>query len=122
MTTFKPLPDFPKYALTSDGRILHNAGHGFRRTVVEKDKNGFRYVILTDGEIERKVFLFALKFPRGEGYENVLRMKREEEEKLKRLKEKARKVGRHHRSLKELRRSLQKYGRKATLTEPEEDG
>jgi hypothetical protein len=119
MTTFKPLPDFPKYRLTSDGRILHNAGRGFRESVVKKDKIGFRYVILIDGEIERKVFLLALKFPRGEGYENVLRMKREEQEKLRLIKDKARKVGRHHRSLKELRRSLQKYQRRATLTEPE---
>jgi hypothetical protein len=119
MTTFKPLPDFPKYALTSDGRILHNTGHGFRKAVVRKDKSGFRYVILSDGEIEKKMFLLALKFPRGEGYENVLRLKKKEERKLKRLKDEARKVGRHHRSLKELRRSLQKYERRVTVVDPE---
>ena len=76
MVTFKPLPDFPKYALTSNGRILHNTGHGLRKAVVRKDKSGFRYVILSNGEIEKKMFLLALKFPRGEGYENVLRLKK----------------------------------------------
>ena len=119
MVTFRSLPDFPKYALTSDCRILHNTGHGFRKAVVRKDKDGFRYVILSNGEIEKKMFLLALKFPRGEGYENVLRLKKKEERKLKRLKDEARKVGRHHRSLKELRRSLQKYERRVTVVDPE---
>ena len=119
MVTFRSLPDFPKYALTSNGRILHNTGHGFRKAVVRKDKSGFRYVILSDGEIEKKMFLLALKFPRGEGYENVMRLKKMEEGKLKRLKQKARKLGRHHRSLKELRKSLQKYARRVTVVDPE---
>ena len=118
MVTFRSLPDFPKYALTSNGRILHNTGHGFRKAVVRKDKSGFRYVILSNGEIEKKMFLLALKFPRGEGYENVMRLKKKEEVKLKKLKQKARKLGRHHRSLKELRRSLQKYARRVTVVDP----
>ena len=58
---------------------------------------------------QKKLYLFTLKFPRGEGYENVMRLKEEEGRKLKRLKQKARKLGRQHRSLKELRKSLQKY-------------
>ena len=59
---------------------------------------------------QKKLYLFTLKFPRGEGYENVMRLKEEEERKLKRLKQKARrKLGRHHRGLKELRKSLQRY-------------
>ena len=119
MVTFKVFPDFPKYCLTSDGRILHNTGHGFRKAVVRKDKTGFKYVLLSNGDIQKKVFLLALKFPRGEGYENVLRLKKKEEGKLKRLKQKARKLGRHHRSLKELRRSLQKYARRVTVVDPE---
>jgi hypothetical protein len=119
MVTFKPLPDFPKYALASDGRIKQNFGHGWKTTIVRKDKDGFRYVILSNGEIEKKMFLLALKFPRGEGYENVLRLKKKEEMKLKRLKDEARKVGRHHRSLKELRKSLQKYERRVTVVDPE---
>jgi MOSC domain-containing protein YiiM len=117
MVTFKPLPDFPKYALTSDCRILHNTGHGFRKAVVKKDKSGFRYVILSNGEIEKKMFLLALKFPRGEGYENVLHLKKKEEKKLKELREEDRRLGRHHRSLNELRRSMQKHW-KAIQIEP----
>jgi hypothetical protein len=119
MATFKPLPNFPKYALASDGRIMQNFGHGWKTTIVRKDKDGFRYVILSDGEIEKKMFLLALKFPRGDGYENVMRLKKMEEGKLKRLKQKARKLGRHHRSLKELRKSLQKYARRVTVVDPE---
>ena len=119
MVTFKVFPDFPKYCLTSNGRILHNTGHGFKKAVVRKDKTGFKYVLLSNGDIQKKVFLLALKFPRGEGYENVLRLKKREKKKLKKLRVKARKVGRHHRSLKELRRSLQKYERRATKVEPE---
>ena len=86
-------------------------GHGWKTTIVQKDKDGFKYVILSNGEIEKKVFLLALKFPRGEGYENVLRLKKKEEKKLKRLRDKARKVGRHHRSLKNYEDLLQKYER-----------
>ena len=117
MTTFKPLPGFPKYALTSDGRILHNAGHGFRESDVKKDNSGFKYVILIDGEIEKKVYFLALKFPRGEGYENVMRLKEREQRKLRKLKQKGRKLGRHHRSLKELRRSLQKFAATVSIVD-----
>ena len=97
-------------------RISVTAG---KQQLFRKDEDGFRYVILSDGDIEKKVFLLALKFPRGEGYENVLRLKKKEEGKLKRLKQKARKLGRHHRSLKELRISLQKYERRLTVVDPE---
>ena len=119
MFTYKQLSDFPKYRLRSDGLILYKTGHGLKSLPVRKDKGGFKYVILYNEDTEKKVFLFALKFPRGKGYENVMRLKKKEERKLKRLKDEARKVGRHHRSLRELRRSLQKYERRATKVEPE---
>lgn len=117
MVTFKVFPDFPKYALTSDGRIMQNFGRRWKPTIVRKDKDRFKYVTLSDGEIEKKVFLLAFKFPRGEGYENVLHLKKKEEKKLKRQREKDRKLGRHHRSLKELRKSMQKHW-KAIQIEP----
>jgi hypothetical protein len=119
MVTFKLLPDFPKYCLTSDGRVLHMTRPSWKTTIVRKDKTGFKYVLLSDGDIQKKVFLLALKFPRGEGYENVLRLKKKEKKKLKKLRVKARKVGRHHRSLKELRRSMQKYERRVILILPD---
>jgi hypothetical protein len=109
MVTFKPLPYYPKYRLTSDGRILHKTNQGWKTKIVQKDEDGFKYVILSDGDIEKKVFLLALKFPRGEGYENVIRLKKKEENKLKKLRDKNRKLGKHHRSLNELRISSQKH-------------
>jgi hypothetical protein len=110
MYTTKPIEGFPKYQLTSDGRVQFLSGKWWKNRSFDTDKDGFRYVILSEWDNQRKVYLFALKFPRGEGYENVMRLKEEEERKLKRLKQKARrKLGRHHRGLKELRKSLQRY-------------
>lgn len=110
MFTTKPIEGFPKHCLTSDGRVLFLSNHGWKNRRYDTDRDGFKYVVLSEWDNQRKVYLFALKFPRGEGYENVMRLKDEEELKLKRLKQKARhKQGRHHRSLRELRKSLQRY-------------
>ena len=110
MYTTKPIEGFPKHCLTSDGRVLFLSNHGWKNRSFDTDKDGFKYVVLSEWDNQRKVYLFALKFPRGKGYENVMRLKNEEERKLKRLKQKARrKLGRHHRSLKELRKSLKRY-------------
>jgi hypothetical protein len=90
---------------------------GWRTRDFETDKDGFKYVILYSEEAEKKVFLLALKFPRGEGYETVMRLKELEQEKLNKLKRRGRKIGRHHRSLKELRKSLQIYYPSSLLPE-----
>lgn len=109
MFTFKSLAEFPKYRLRSDGVILHKTDHGWKHLPVRKDKGGFKYVILSNEDTERKVFVLALKFPRGEGYEKVLRIKEKERKKLKKTKIRGRRLGRHHRGLKELRKSLLVY-------------
>jgi len=110
MYTVKSIEGFPKHRLTSDGRVLFLSNHGWKNRSFDIDKDGFKYVVLSEWDNQKKVYLFALKFPRGQGYENVMRLKEEEERKLKRLKQKARrKLGRHHRGLKELRKSLQRY-------------
>lgn len=109
MYTVKAIEGFPKQRLTSDGRVQFLSKMGWRTRPFETDKDGFKYVMLYSEETDKKVFLLALKFPRGEGYENVMRLKNAEQRKLTKLKMKGRRKWRHHRSLKELRKSLQIY-------------
>jgi hypothetical protein len=117
MYTAKAIEGFPRQRLTSDGRVQFLSNMGWRTRDFKTDKDGFKYVMLYAEETEKKVFLLALKFPRGEGYETVMRLKESEQEKLNKLKRRGRKIGRHHRSLKELRKSLQIYNPSSLLPE-----
>ena len=75
MYTTKPIEGFPKHCLTSDGRVLFLSNNGWKNRSFDTDKDGFKYVVLSEWDNQKKVYLLALKFPRGEGYENVMRLK-----------------------------------------------
>jgi hypothetical protein len=105
----KKIPNFPDYLLGSDGTVMYRASSGYKNFAVHKDRHGLKYVILSNDDVEIKAYLVAFKFPRGDGYKDVIRLKKRQMKKLEKLKAKSRAIGKHHKSLTELRISSQKF-------------
>ena len=104
----KKIPSFPEYSLCSDGTVMYKASSGYKNSDVYKDSHGLKYVILSNDDLEIKAYLVAFKFPRGDGYKDVIRLKKRQMKKLEKLKAKSRAIGKHHKSLTELQISSQK--------------